>query len=147
MRSAIERLPSWSAKRELRLFERLLQHAEHDLERFHPDGAAADRAEMLDLVGRVPAAARESHVDEALLMLLAGGAREARDADRDIGMAALQRTLGHGARDDLGDRLVEVEQARLDSEKLGLGLVGVGDEPALEAVARTLDVGEERGEH
>ncbi len=33
------------------------------------------------------------------------------------------------------------------SREFGLGLLAVGDEAALEAVARTLDVGEQRGEH
>src|SRR5438270_13632139 len=40
-----------------------------------------------------------------------------------------------------------VEQARFDAQQFGLGLLAVGDEAAVEAVARTFDIGEQRSEH
>ena len=47
-----------------------------------------------------------------------------------------QRALGHRARDLGADRAVRGDQRRRHAEHLGLGLVRVGDEAALEPVAR-----------
>src|SRR5690242_953431 len=98
--------------------ERLLKHAEHHFERLHAHWAAADRAEMLLLVNRAALSPREGNVDQAFLMIVAGRPGEARDADRDIGLASLQGPLGHGPRDDFRYGLIELEQTWFDAEKL-----------------------------
>src|SRR3954470_23557118 len=105
MRSAIS-LSCYGTKGELLLAERPLKHVEHDLQAIHPNGAAADRAEMLDSVDGGPAAPRERHVDEALLMVFAGGSGEARHSERNVRVRAGEGALGHRPRDDFGNRFV-----------------------------------------
>src|SRR5215210_5314324 len=92
-------------------------------------------------------AAGQSEVDQAFLTAVAGGACEAGNADRNVRFRALECPFGHCPRDDLGDRLIVVEQAWLDAEQFRLRLLAISDEAAIEAVTRALDIGQQRGEH
>src|SRR4051812_43963788 len=114
MRSAMAARSFDRTKRELLLFEGFLKHLQHCLERLHANRAAPDRAEMLLAVSSRPISARKRNVDETFFAAGAGGAGEPGNADRDIGMAALERAFGHRQGDDLRHRVIMVEQAGLN---------------------------------
>ena len=60
----------------------------------------------------------EREIDEPFF--LAGACRpgEAGDADRDVGAAAIEGAFSHRPRDDFRDRVVLLENGRLDAEQL-----------------------------
>ena len=86
-------------------------------------------------------------MDQPFLAAVAGRSGETGDSKRDVGLRAVEGTFCHRPGDRLRYRFVMVQQPGVDPEEVDLGLLGVGDEAALEAVARALDVGEQRRQH
>src|SRR3954467_12980354 len=107
MRSAISRVSCQGAGDLLRS-QRLLQHLEHDLQRFEPNDSAAERAEMLRTVtGRLPATGK-GEVDQSFFAARGGRSGKAGGGDRNFGRRASKATLGHRPSDDFRDRIVLV---------------------------------------
>ena len=73
------------------------------------------------------------------------GSRKAGDADREVGVATIERAFGHGPSHRFADGVILFEHLALDAEQLRLRLLGVGDEAPLEAASRAFDVGQQRG--
>src|SRR5690606_29917205 len=115
--------------------ECLLEHLERGLERGEADVLAAPGTEVLLPVARRTAAPRAAEMHEAFLVVLPARAGKARDRQREVGVRAAQRALGHGQRDLAADRAVRLDHAAIEAEQLALGVVGIDHEAALERVA------------
>jgi len=55
--------------------------------------------------------------------------------------------LGHFSGDDLRDRVIALEQIRVDPKQLGLCKLGISDEPPVEPMAAAFDIGEQGSKH
>src|SRR3954451_21876787 len=98
---------------------------------------------MLDAMDGRVVSPSQSDVDESFLTVRSRWPRKAGDADREVGLASLDRPLGHGSRNDVGNRVILIEQARFDAEQRGFRLLAVSDQAAVEAVTRAFDVGQQ----
>jgi len=90
----------------------------------------------MTLLDRAAAFTRAGDVDQADRLRLRAAARpcDAGDRDADLGAGMRQAAFGHGARHLFADRADALDQGGGHAKHLGLGLVGVDDEAALDHV-------------
>jgi len=75
----------------------------------------------------------------------AAGASDTGDGNGEIDTRSLQCTHGHGLRGLLADRAKRRKRRCLDAQHGALGVVGVGDETAVNNIGRTGYVGQRAG--
>src|SRR5436305_13005010 len=102
---------------------------------------------MLDTMRRLAPTACEAEVHEALFLARSRGPGKSGHAQGEVGVGPLERAFCHRARNDFRYRVILVEDVARDTEQVGLCLLRIDDEAAIEPVSRTLDIGQERGEH
>ena len=89
---------------------------------------------------------RAREVNKAYLVVGAGGPRETRNADCDVGFGSVQRPSRHRVSDLRADDAKSLYVINADAEQVRFRLVGIGDETAVEAMAEAFLISEERGE-
>src|SRR6478609_10022031 len=107
--------------------------AEQDAEQVHADqgrafadvGTAAGDDVLAGDRGAVGKASVEADKADRLLLAAAIGARDAGDRDGNIGLEALQGSKGHRLRNLSRDGALGLDQLRIDSKQLRLGLIRV----------------------
>ena len=97
------------------------------------DVVAPDGAEPLLLMGDAAVARSDSemHQSHGLSRRRATRTCDARDCDGKIDIGMFKSAERHRDRDFLADGTKRFQLQRLDTEHLMLGLVGIGDEPAV----------------
>src|SRR5688500_15971324 len=101
-----------------RLLERFVEHLQQSAQRLDAHRAAAGWAEMLDAMFGGLAAAGEREMDQPFLAAVAGWAGETGDSERDVGLGAVERLLGHRAGHRFRYRVVMLEQLGVDPEQV-----------------------------
>jgi hypothetical protein len=97
-----------------------------------------------DVAVHVPAKPHGAH---GLVGAAAGGAGHAGDGHADLGARMGDGAFGHGAGHGLAHGAVLAISPAGHAQHLGLGLVGIGDEAALEPLAGACQVGAGGGDH
>ena len=125
------------------LAQELLDQIERLTHAGEPHLRAPDVAVAGDPVQHTPVAAG-GEVDEAggLVLAVAARAGDAGDRDAEPTRPALGDARDHGAGDLLAHRAVGVDQGARHAEQLGLGLVGIGDNAAVDDVRRSRNRGQ-----
>ncbi len=131
--------------------QRLAGAGEEELERAQNAGLADRGAVAIRVQERGAsrgAAFGDGDPDRTHRLARRGAARpgDAGDGGGQPGRRAGDRALGHRRGDLAADRAVRGDQAGVDAEQLGLGRVRIGNEAALEPVARAGDRGAGGGE-
>jgi len=120
----------------LRAAGEIHQHAQRLDHGAGAHGGAADRAKALLAVDDAAIARGdgEMHETDRLAGRGAAGAGNAGDGNRKIDAGTLKRTNCHGGCGFFADRAEIRERAGLDAEHGALGIVGIGDEAAVDHV-------------
>jgi hypothetical protein len=122
--------------RRFRPASHLNQHFQRFDDGLLADVAPPDRAEPLFMMHDAPVARRDREVNEPDRLARRGTARsrDSSDGHREIDIGMFERAEGHRNGDFLADRTEGVELCGLDAKHGVLGLVGIGDEAAVDHV-------------
>lgn len=131
----------------LRAAGEIHQHAQRLDHGAGAHGGAADRAEAVLAVDDPAVACRggEVHETDRLAGRSAAGTGNAGDGDGEIDAGTLQRADRHRGCGFLADGAEIRERAGLDAEHRALGVVGIGDEAAINDIRGAGDIGQRAG--
>ena len=121
-------------------------HLQRDPKRFDPHRAASNVSKMLDTVDSRPIAPGGSEMDESGLISICPRTCKTSNGKRNVSMRLLDSPLRHGDSDLTAHRSTGVDPLPPNAQQLALRFLAIDGEAALERMARSLYIGEQRGE-
>jgi hypothetical protein len=86
-------------------------------------------------------------MDESFLLTRSARPGEAGYANRYVRTRSFESAFRHRSCHDFRDRIVAIKQVAIDTEQFVLRIIRICHEAAIEAVARSLDVGQQGSQH